>query len=80
MDLKIDLLTSNLVLPTKTKPKNIWINMWGIEKLDKRRLKFLSDLFCSNPQASRIMQNISDELIEELEIFRIVHNVQFLEK
>lgn len=79
MDLKIDLLTSNLVPPTKAKPKNIWINMWGVERITQKQLKFMADLFCNNPEASRLVVNANDKIKEELEIFRRVHNVRFME-
>jgi len=80
MDLKIDLLSSNLIVPKKRDLKNIWINMWGIEELGTNRLKFLAYLFCAFPQAARLMINVKEELKEDLEVFRRVHNVQYLEK
>lgn len=80
MDLKIDLLTSNLIPPTKSKPRNIWINMWGVERITQKQLKFMADLFCNNPQAAKLLHNMSDKIKEELEVFKRIHNAQFLEK
>jgi len=80
MDLKIDLLSSNLIVPQKKNFMNIWVNMWGIEELGEKRLKFLADLFCAFPQAARLMINVNEDLKEQLRVFRVVHNVQYLEK
>lgn len=80
MDFKIDLLSPNLIVPKNKNIKNIWVNMWGIEEVSPERLKFLADLFCSHPQAARLFLNTKEEIKEQMEVFRRIHNVQFLEK
>jgi len=80
MDLKISLLSQNLVAPKKDKLINIFIDMRGIQKVNKDRLKFMADTFMNNPQASRIITNCSLELQEQLEVFRRIHNIVFMEK
>lgn len=80
MDLKIDLLTTNYIVPKKKNIKKILLNMWGIEKIDINRLKFMADLFCNHEEATKIMINLNKDLKEQLEIFKRVHKVQILEK
>lgn len=79
MDLNINLLTPNLIIPKK-EVLNIWLNMYGIDHIGKKRLKYMADLFMAHPKAARLIVNCSEELQEELEVFKRVHNVRFMEK
>jgi len=78
MDVRIDILSTNFVVPKNKKLKNIWINLYGIENITPKRLKYMADVFLNNPKANRLIINASDQVEEELKIFGKVHNAQFI--
>ncbi len=80
MNLNINLLSPNLTIPKNKKALNIWVNMYGIEQIGIDRLKYMADLFMAHPDAARLIVNCKEELKVELEVFRRIHNVRFMEK
>lgn len=78
-DLKINVLNSNYDLPKNKNYKNIWFNLYGIEKPDTELINFMAQICEDNKEAKKLIINANEKIKEELRVFSLVHKARFIQ-
>ena len=77
-DLKINVLSSDLIPPRKNNYKNIWLNLYGIKEINQDLIKYFGELACSNSKATILILNANVKIKEQLRFFIENFNAKYV--
>lgn len=77
-DLKVNVLSSDLVPPKTNGYSNVWFNLYGVKEANAELARYMAQICQDNPKAKKLLINANEKIKEELKIFSEVHGAIFI--